>query len=130
MPTATAVKKYSLAIDSQGNITGETKHRIRQDEAGRQLTRMAKRCAFERRCSFTEALREVMTDPDHETLVRAYQATPPPIDDGLTDASLEADKRARQRMTEKGEKDYPKAVRHVLNADADLKRAYARTYQV
>ena len=128
MPTATSVRKYSLPLDSKGHISGETKHKISQDEAGRQLSRMARRRAFERRCSFTEALREVMRDPDHETLVKAYQATPPPIDEGLVDPAVEADKRTRQHIEKTG-MSYPKAARHILLADRDLADAYSRTFQ-
>ena len=125
MPTAEALKTYALRLDDNGNITGETKHRISQDEASRQLTRMAKRCAFERRCSFTEALRETMDDPQHEVLVKAYKTAPPHLDDGLTDPAVEADRRARQHMEKTG-MDYATAARVVLDADADLRRAYAR----
>ena len=89
MATATAVKKYSLGVDSKGHLTGQVNPRLSCEEAGRQLDRQAKRYAVQHRCSYSEALREVLGDPDNEVLVKAYQAvTNPPIDDGLIDPCL------------------------------------------
>lgn len=42
-----------------------------------------------------------------------------------TDPHAEADRRVREHMREKGEKDYQVALRAVLDADEDLKKAYA-----
>lgn len=129
MATAEALKMYSLPLDSKGHITGQINPRLNSEEAGRQLDRQAKRYAVQHRCSYAEALREVMGDPDNETLVAAYSAVTPSIDDGLTDAAVEADKRTRKHMEQFGV-NYQKAVRHVLDSDPDLKNAYSRTFQV
>ena len=131
--TASALKKFScplpLRLDGKdGHTTGPVNPRLDRGEAGRQLSRMARRLVFERRCSFTEALREILDDPQHAVLVRAYSAPAPPIDDGLIDPAAEVHRLARLRM-EKTNEDYATAARAVLDSDIDLKNAYARTYQ-
>lgn len=126
--TAECLKVYSLRLDGNGNIIGQVNPRLDRDEAGRQLSRAARRLAFEQCCSFTEALRETMDDPKYEVLVRAYSALAPPIDDGLIDPAAEVHRLAQKRMSQTDE-DYATAARAVLDSDVDLRKAYSRTFQ-
>ena len=65
---------------------------------------------------------------DTEYLFRELGRTTPILrDDAPADDNpgVEVDKRTRAHMAEKGEKDYSKAMAHVLAADTELKKLYA-----
>ena len=74
MMQAEALKIYTLQLDDNGEIIGETDNPPSREQAGQELVRWAKIYAADHNLDFATALHRVMDNPENEDLVRTYNS--------------------------------------------------------
>ena len=129
MMTAEAVKCYTMAVDDNGHIVGPTS----DVGAGEELDRLAREYVFQHpEISYRDALQAVMDRPQNRELVQVYGGASVPVRHDRPalapeSASKIIDLKAREYMLRHGCKDYSQAVRAILDADPELRVAYAKS---
>ena len=133
MMTAESLKVYTIAVDDNGRIVGPTSDVGTQNTAGEELDRLARDYVFQHpEISYRDALRVVMDRPENEELVQIYGGVGVPVDHdppaiAPASASKIIDLKAREYMLRHGCKDYSAAVHAVLDAEPELRVAYAKS---
>lgn len=124
MMTAEAVKIYTLQVDDDGHIIGETQDGP-QGDAAEALHEKARAYVVDHRVDYLTALYAVMEHPENSDLVHSYfEQDKPREGSGLIDPSEAAHQKALALMDRESCLSYSNAVARVFKEDQTMARAY------